>query len=111
MESSVTFIVILRLKHGISKKSQACGSPSRLHQDLHLGCSLLLSPTTHNWDFLAEALLCHLFNHCMGCFVGIMALIDKVTNLLTVHHEVNSICSEDQEAVISVMELQSEPNA
>lgn len=83
----------------ISKKSPDSGSPSWLHQDL---CLALSSPS-HLGIFLAEALLCYLFSHCMGCFIGIVALIDKVTNLLTVHHEVNSICSEDQEAVISMM--------
>lgn len=81
----------------ISKKSPDSGSPSWLHQDL------ALSSPSHLGIFLAEALLCYLFSHCMGCFIGIVALIDKVTNLLTVHHEVNSICSEDQEAVISMM--------
>ena len=64
------------------------------------------------WDLgLVEALLCHLFSHCMSRFTGSMALTDKVTNLLAVHHEVNSIRSEDQEAVVSVMQLQSEPNS
>ena len=83
----------------ISKKTPDSGGPSWLHQDLHLA----LSSPPHFGIFLAEALLCYLFSHCMGCFVWIMALIYKVTNLLTVHHEVNSICSEDQEAVISMM--------
>lgn len=83
----------------ISKKSPDSGGPSWLHRDLHLALS---SPPPFG-IFLTGALPCYLFSHCMGCFIGIVALIDKVTNLLTVHHEVNSICSEDQEAVISMM--------
>lgn len=108
MESSVKFIVILKLKHKISKKPQACCGLFRLHQNLHLCLSSSPPPLG---TFVAEALLCHLFSHCVGCFTRVMALIDKVTNLLTIHHEVNSICGEDQEAVISMMELQSEPHA
>lgn len=42
----------------------------------------------------------------MGSFSGIMALANEVTDLLTVHHEVNTICSEDQEAVICMLQLQ-----
>lgn len=47
----------------------------------------------------------------MGSFVGIMALIDKVTDLLAVHHKVDAIRGEDKKAVISMVELQSRPNA
>lgn len=99
MESSVKFIVTLKLKHKIQSNLQpvwplqAAPRPARV--------SVLLSSPLGT--FLAEAVLWHLFSHCVGCFAGIMALIDKVTNLLTIHHEVNSICSEDQEAVISMM--------
>lgn len=54
---------------------------------------------------ILSAILDRLFSHCMGSFVGIMALIDKVTDLLTIHHEVDSVCGEDQEAVISMVQL------
>lgn len=99
MESSVKFHVILKLKHKISKKSAVSGGPSRLQRNLHLA---LCSPPRPGTS-LAEALLCHLFSNCMGGFTGIVALIDEVTDLLAVYHEVNAICSEDQEAVISMM--------
>lgn len=92
MESSVKLIVKLKLKHKISKKPQACCGLFRLPQNLHLGLSSSPPPLE---TVVAEALLCHLFSHCVGCFMRIMALIDKVTNLLTVHHEVNSVCGED----------------
>jgi hypothetical protein len=96
----MTFAVALTLKHTISKKSQdwvaAPGCPGLCAQACPFPYYLL-------GNYLAGIMPCYLFSHCMGCFIRIMALIDKVTNLLTIHHEVNSICGEDQEAVISVM--------
>lgn len=51
---------------------------------------------------LSAKLHCLLSNN-MGSFSRIMALVNEVTDLLTVHHEVNTICSKDQEAVICMM--------
>lgn len=42
----------------------------------------------------------------MGSFSRIMALVNEVADLLTVHHEINTVCGKDQEAVICVMQLQ-----
>lgn len=46
----------------------------------------------------------------MSCFFRIVALVDKVADLLTIHHEVNPVGGEDQETVVSVVELQPEAN-
>ena len=99
MGSSVKFTVILKAKTHDFKEISRQWQPLLAAPRPASGFVL----SSHFGIFLAGALLCYLFSHCMGCFIGIVALIDKVTNLLTVHHEVNSICSEDQEAVISMM--------
>lgn len=49
---------------------------------------------------------CYLLSNNVGSFGRIMALVNEVADLLTVHHEVNTVCSKDQEAVICMMQLQ-----
>ena len=61
-------------------------------------------------NFPLEAPLRHLLSHRMSCFFRIVALVDKVADLLTIHHEVNPICGKDQETVVSMVELQPEAN-
>lgn len=52
LESSIKFIVKLKLKDKISKLSQACGSPSRLHHVLYSGVSSSPLPP---WDFSSRS--------------------------------------------------------
>lgn len=45
----------------------------------------------------------YLLNNKVGSFSRIMALVHKVADLLTVYHEVNTVCSKDQKAVVCMM--------
>ena len=69
----------------------------------------ILSPCS-KWHYDNRAIIFSAVLHCLlsnnvGSFSRIVALVDEVADLLTVHHEVNAICSKDQEAVICMMQL------
>lgn len=70
----------------------------------------VLSPCSE-WHYDNCAVVFSAKLHCllsnnMGSFSRIMALVNEVADLLTVHYEVNTVRSKDQEAVVCMMQLQ-----
>lgn len=47
----------------------------------------------------------HLIRYSLGCFFGVMALVNDIADLLAVHNEVNAIGGQCQKGVMGVVQL------
>lgn len=53
-----------------------------------------------------RASLNYLLRNTTRCLLGVVTLVDDITNLLAVHDEVDAVCGEGEEGVVDMMQLE-----